>query len=244
MGIPVIGCQCPVCLSDDPRNKRMRSSISIQAGETNLLVDCSIDFRMQMLQWPLPRIDAILVTHTHSDHISGIDDLRAYNYMQREEIPIFATPFFLDELRRHYHYCFTPLQNKSGVPKLDLRAIEPGTPFRVGELEILPIEVLHGKLPILGYRIGGLAYLTDCSAVPPESEPLLQGLDTLIVTALRHTPHPTHFTLDESLQFAERMGVRRAYFIHIADELDHETTNRQLPNWAQLAYDGQSIEVP
>jgi phosphoribosyl 1,2-cyclic phosphate phosphodiesterase len=244
MGVPVVGCHCPVCTSSDPHNKRLRSSVMVEAGGRFVLIDCSIDFRQQMLSWPTPRIDAILLTHTHSDHVAGLDDLRSYNYLQRGAIPLYSTPFFLDDLRRRFAYCFNPMQEGGGVPKLDLRPIEPGVAFETAGLSVLPIGIMHGLLPILGFRLGRFAYLTDCSAIPEGSEPLLQGLEVLIVSALRKRPHSTHFNLEQALETSRRLGVRRAFFTHMADEMDHETTNRELPDWAKLLYDGQLIEVP
>ena len=242
MGVPVIGCDCAVCLSDDPRNKRLRSSIAVEAGGRHLLVDCSIDFRLQMLRWPMPRIDAMLLTHTHADHINGIDDIRSYNYIQGGPIPLYSTRYFIEDLCSRFPYCFNPMQNGGGVPQLDLRAVEPGLPFEADGIEVMPLTVMHGRLPILGFRIGRFAYLTDCSAIPPESEALLEGVETLIISALRHRPHETHFSLSQSLEASRRLGVRRAFFTHIADDLDHEATNVGLPDWARLLHDGQRIE--
>lgn len=243
VGVPVIGCTCPVCTSSDPHNQRLRSSVALEVEGKWLLIDCSTDFRQQMLRDPLPRIDAILLTHTHSDHISGIDDLRIFNYMQNESIPVFSTRHFLDDLLNRFHYAFNPLQKGGGVPRLELIEVEPGRAFTAAGIEVMPIRIMHGRLPILGFRIGPLAYLTDCSAIPPESEALLRGVDTLILSALRRTPHPTHFSIDQSMEAARRLAPRRVFFTHIADQLDHETTNRELPEWANLLYDGQRVEV-
>ncbi len=251
MGVPVVGCKCPICASSDPHNKRLRSSVSIETngetgGETNnlhILIDCSIDFRAQMLAWPMPRIDAVLLTHSHSDHVNGLDDLRAYNFLQQGAIPVYSTSYFLEDLRQRFHYCFNPLQAGGGVPELDPIPVEPGKPFRVRGLEILPVEIMHGRLPILGYRLGKFAYLTDCSGIPESSEGLLQGLEVLIISALRYRPHPTHFDLEQALEAARRLAARRVFFTHIADEMDHETANRELPDWAKLLYDGQVITV-
>lgn len=247
-GVPVIGCRCPVCTSPDPRNRRLRSSVLIEAGAGDdkrfVLIDCSTDFRQQMLTWPAPRIDAVLLTHTHSDHVCGIDDLRVYNYYQRAAIPIHSTAPFLDDLRRRFAYAFNPMQEGGGVPRLALQTVEPGVPFEAAGLRVVPIPILHGLLPILGFRLGALAYLTDCSAIPESSEPLLQGLDVLIVSALRRRSHSTHFNLEQALEVSRRLAPRRTFFTHIADEMEHETTNRELPPTAQLLYDGQVIEVP
>lgn len=244
-GVPVISCTCPICQSDDPRNKRLRSSIAIEIDRRYILIDCSIDFRQQMLRTLLPRIDAVLVTHTHSDHINGIDELRIFNYRQRAPIPVYSSKYFLNDLKTRFYYCFNPLQKGGGVPDLELRPIEMGTPFEpVDGIEILPVPIRHGKLSILGYRVGDFAYLTDCSAIPKESESMLQGLDTLILSALRYRPHPTHFNLEQALEAAQRLKARKVFFTHIADEMDHETTNRELPDWANLLFDGQVIEIP
>ena len=243
MGVPVVGCDCPICRSEDPNNKRLRSSITIEAGDRHILVDCSIDFRQQLLQWPMPRIDAVLLTHTHSDHVNGLDDLRAYNYLQKGPIPVLSTQYFLDDLHHRFAYCFSPLQKGGGVPELDLIPIEPGRPFTIQGLDILPVEIMHGKLPILGFRLGRFAYLTDCSGIPAAAEERLQGLEVLIISALRYRPHPTHFNIEQSLEAARRLGARRVFFTHIADEMDHATANRELPDWARLLYDGQLITV-
>lgn len=243
MGVPVIGCHCPVCTSTDPHNKRLRSSISIQAGDRCLLVDCSIDFRQQMLRWPMPHIDALLLTHTHADHVNGIDDIRSYNFMQNAAIPVYTSEHSIIDIRRRFPHCFNPVQNGGGVPQLDLHRVAPGKPFKAAGISVMPIEVMHGKLSILGFRFGNFAYLTDCSGIPAASLKLLSGVDTLIISALRHRPHETHFCLGQSLEACKSLGVRRAFFTHIADELDHETTNRALPRWARLLYDGQIIEI-
>lgn len=243
MGVPVVGCRCSVCTSKDPHNKRLRSSISIKVGGRHILIDCSIDFRQQMLRWPMPRIDAILLTHTHADHVNGIDDIRSYNFLQGGAIPVYANAHSIADIWRRFPHCFNPMQNGGGVPRLDLHQIRAGKPFEAAGVEVVPIKVMHGRLAILGFRFGDFAYLTDCSGIPPASAKLLAGVDTLIISALRHRPHETHFSLAQSLEAAKKLGVRRAFFTHIADELDHETTNRNLPKWARLLYDGQIINI-
>jgi len=242
-GVPVIGCECPVCKSDDIRNRRMRSSISIECDGKWFLVDCSIDFRQQMLNWPMPRIDAVLVTHTHSDHINGLDDLRVYNYRQRKSIPLYSSPRFLDDIKTRFHYCFRPFQRGGGIPSIDLQPVQAGNPLQIAGVEVTPVGIDHGKLPILGFRIGSFAYLTDCSGIPEDSLTLLEGVEVLIISGLRHTPHPTHFTLEQSCEAVGPIGAREVWFTHIADELDHEQTNAILPEGMQLAHDGLELKA-
>ena len=242
-GIPVIGCTCPVCTSNDPRNKRLRSSIRIEVNGRTLLVDCGVDFRQQMLTYPTPRIDAVLLTHTHADHCHGLDDLRAFCFRQKEAIPIYSTPRFIEDIRTRFAYCFNPLQKGGGVPRLELKEVQPGEPIDVCGVPVLPIEIMHGKLPILGFRLGAFAYLTDCSAIPDESLALLEGVETIIISALRYRPHPTHFNLEQSLEVSKRMGVKRSYFIHMACAVDHSEAEAKLPDWARLTYDGLELEI-
>jgi phosphoribosyl 1,2-cyclic phosphate phosphodiesterase len=241
-GVPVIGCDCDVCRSAAPENKRLRCSIYIEHGDSKILVDCSSDFRQQMLRYAVPRLDAILVTHGHADHIGGIDDLRAYNHVQKAPIPIFGSDETLDVIRERFDYCFNPKQLGGGVTQMALKEIKSGETFEIGDLKIMPIHVKHGILDILGFRFGDdLAYLTDVSAVPDESLELVRGVDTLIVDALRHKPHATHFTLEEALAFSREIKPRQTWFTHITDHLEHHDTNASLPPEAQLLHDGQVL---
>jgi len=243
-GIPAIGCNCPVCTSDDPRNKRLRSSIRIQTGGRTLLVDCGVDFRQQMLRHRTPHIDGVLVTHTHADHIHGLDDLRAFTFRRESPMPIYSSEGFIRDIELRFGYCFNPMQIGGGVPKISLNTVMPGQPFDVGGVPVVPLPIMHGRLPILGFRLGSFAYMTDCSGIPEETWPLLEGVRTLIISGLRHEPHPTHFTLAESMDAARRIGVERVYFIHMTCRLDHAKTEETLPEWARLTYDGMEIEVP
>ncbi len=242
-GIPVIGCDCKVCKSDDPRNKRLRSSIKIEGGGTTILVDCGVDFRQQMLRHPTPKLDAVLITHTHADHIHGLDDLRAFIFRQRDPMPIYSTAAFLGDLRVRFAYCFDPFQMGGGIPKFDLREIAPGQAFEVGALKILPIAIMHGKLPIMGFRFGPFAYLTDCSGISEESYALLSGVKTLILSALRKKEHPTHFNIEQSLAAVERIAPEKAWFIHMCDAVDHAETEVELPEKVRLCYDGLTLEI-
>ena len=242
-GIPVIGCDCPVCTSDDPRNNRLRSSIRIDVDGKTFLVDAGVDFREQMLRYRTPHLDAVLLTHTHADHIHGLDDLRVFCFRQRQHIPIYTSKRFIEDVRIRFAYCFNPEQMGGGVPRLDLEEITPGEPVDICGVPVLPIEIMHGKLPILGFRLGKFAYLTDCSGISEESFALLEGVEVLIVSALRRKPHATHFNIDQALEASERVGCEKTYFIHMCDAVEHVETEAALPPRARLTYDGLEIEV-
>ena len=243
-GVPVIGCDCAVCRSGAPENKRLRCSLYIEESGFVFLVDCSTDFRQQALRYGIRRIDAVLFTHNHADHMNGIDDLRVFNYLQGGPIGIYGDNATLATIQRRFDYCFNPPQVGGGVPQLLLQEIRPGQGFCLEGLNILPIRLKHGILDILGFRIGeSFAYLTDCSAVPEESMALLEGIEVLIVDALRHKSHSTHFSLEQALNFSRALRPAQTWFTHIADDLDHFETNAQLPRNAQLLHDGQVIEL-
>ena len=252
-GVPAIGCECEVCRSEAPENKRLRCSIYVEHASGNYLVDCSADLRQQALRYRLPRVDAVLVTHDHADHINGMDDLRIYNYLQGAPIHIHALEDVLETLRVRYSYCFNPTQIGGGLPRIQLRRIEPDRSFYPGRrdgdtggpsLKVTPIPVKHGNLDILGFRLGrDFAYLTDCSAVPDSSVALLEGVKVLVVSALRPTPHPTHFSLHEALEFSRLLAPEQTWFTHMTCSLEHFATNASLPPEAQLLHDGQVIEV-
>ena len=252
-GVPAIGCDCPVCRSIDPRDRRTRPSILIDLGDCSaaapvskaarfVLVDTSTDLRAQALANNIRRVDAIFFTHAHADHVFGIDEVRRFNAMQREAIPFMADPQTLADIRRTFGYIFDPPPaHGGGVPKLVPFAI--GGPFTLGGLEIVPVPLMHGPLPILGFRMGPFAYLTDCNQIPAESWPLLTGVRTLVLDALRDRPHSTHFSVDQALAVVARLSPERAYFTHIAHDLPHEATCARLPAGVELAYDGQVLEI-
>jgi phosphoribosyl 1,2-cyclic phosphate phosphodiesterase len=252
-GVPAIGCDCSVCHSSDPRDKRTRPSIWIELeGEApspfasavrSILVDTSTDLRTQAIDRDMRRVDAILFTHSHADHVFGIDDVRRYNQMQRTSIPCYADEETAGNLRRMFSYVFDPpRQVGGGIPQLVLFRI--AGPFTLGGVEIVPVPLCHGRLPVLGFRIGTFAYLTDCNRIPDESWPLLDGTRTLILDALRHRPHSTHFSVGEAVEVVERLGAERAYFTHVCHDLAHAATNAQLPAGVELAYDGLRLEIP
>ena len=242
-GVPMVGCACATCQSSDRRDKRLRPSIHVALPDgLSVLVDTATDLRQQALSHHIARVDAILFTHSHADHIMGLDEVRRFNVMQRSAIPAFADAQTAADVRRTFHYIFSPpAQQGGGVPQIDLRTIDG--PFVVGALHVVPVPLLHGQRPILGFRFGAFAYLTDCNRIPEDSWPLLQGLDVLVLDALRHRPHPTHFTVAEAVEVVSRLQPRQAYFTHICHDLPHAATNAALPSGVELAYDGLRIEV-
>ena len=242
-GVPMIGCTCAVCRSTDARDRRTRPSIFVDvAGGPKILVDTSTDLRQQALTHGISRVDAILYTHSHADHIMGLDDVRRFNVMQSGAIPAYADDRTTTDLRRTFAYVFDPPAEKGGgIPQMSLTTIDG--PFTVGAVGIQPVPLFHGKRPILGFRFGSFAYLTDCNRLADDAWPLLEGLDILILDALRHRPHPTHFTVAEALQVVDRVKPRQTYFTHICHDLPHEATNASLPRGVELAYDGLALTI-
>ncbi len=242
-GVPTIGCNCEVCRSKDPRDNRLRPSVLLTYEGRKILIDSTPDFRTQALRIGLDRLDAIVYTHDHADHILGLDDIRPFNYRQGGKIPLYATSSVFATIRRVFAYAFEVRELKTYVPQLELNVIDE-TPFDVCGLQFIPVPLLHGMQTIFGFRIGPLAYLTDHSVVPESSEHLLQGLDVLFLDALRHKPHPTHSTVAESIKTAQKMGAVTTYFTHICHDLPHAETEAALPAGIRLAYDGLQLEVP
>ncbi|MBI4476374.1 MAG: MBL fold metallo-hydrolase [Acidobacteria bacterium] len=238
----MIGCTCVTCQSPDPRDKRWRPSIYLELADgTCVLVDTTPDLRTQALAFGLTRVDAVLFTHSHADHVLGLDDLRAYNRRHRGAIPCYGDDRTLADLRHMFRYVFHPDGEGGGVPKISLTLI--GGRFCLGRQECVPIPLLHGRRPIYGYRFGRFAYLTDCSAIPEASWPLLDGVEVLVLDALRHRPHPTHFSLAESLEIVARLRPTRTLFTHMCHDLPHAATCERLPPGVELAYDGLKIDV-
>lgn len=242
-GIPMIGCDCEICTSPDPRDTRTRASIVVAYDdETSILVDTTPEFRMQCLACRVQRCDAVLFTHHHADHLTGLDDVRRFNWLQSGPIDCYGLPSTLRRVTQMFDYAFTHDPDyPSAKPHLIAQPID-GV-FEICGKRIVPVPLLHGRMPILGFRFGDFAYCTDCSAVPPEAMDLLTGLDVLVLDALRIRPHPTHFNLEQAIECAERIGARQTLFTHIAHELMHEPTNQQLPAGMALAYDGQTVEL-
>ncbi len=240
-GVPLLACECPVCTSTDPHDKRTRPSLEIEFGGRVVVVDTPPDFRQQALREHIKRLDAVLYTHTHADHIMGLDDVRAFYFRQQTPIPIYASARSMADIRRVFDYIFNQSYPYGGLAKLDPCIIEG--PFDLFGETFTPVPVIHGNLPILGFRFRKVVYIADFSTIPDESLPLLQDLDVLVLEALRHTPHPAHSTLEQSLAWVERLKPRQAFFTHMTHELGHEQTNALLPPNARLAYDGLVVEV-
>jgi len=239
VGVPSVGCECTTCLSDDPRDKRLRTSVLIEHQDRNILIDASTDFRQQALRIGLKHIAAILFTHSHADHCFGLDDARPIMFRDGA-IPVFATDVTWQGLRRIYAYVFEPAPYP-GVPQIEPKRIEGD--FELFGLNVIPLTVTHGQLPVTAFRIGGFAYVTDCNLIPEETCARLMGLDLLVIDALRFKKHPTHMTLDQSLGYIERLTPRRALLTHISHDIKHAETSDHLPENVEIAYDGLSVEV-
>ena len=240
-GVPIINCECPVCTSEDPRNKRLRTSISVQTDNSNLIIDTTPDLRQQLLKYPLPKLDAVLYTHTHADHIYGIDDLRRFNQLQKERLPVYAAPETLSRLTKIFDYAFGNGALNLGLPNLEGFEIEDS--FYVKDVLIHPVKLYHGKLEIIGFRIGNMAYCTDVSRIPEESYPLLKDLELLILGALRERSHPTHFSVEEAVKEALKIKAKQTYFVHMSHKIDHQVHQKTLPPGINFAYDGLAIKI-
>lgn len=237
-GIPVIGCDCATCQSEDWRDKRLRTSLLIESETTSVIIDTSTDFRLQCLKFGIKKLDGIVFTHHHIDHIAGFDDIRPFNFATRKPIPIYTIQETLDNLSRMFNYAFViPDQIGGGIPQILVNIIDD-QPFSVGDIAFQPIPMMHGNLRVNGYRIGDVAYCTDTNFIPKTSFELLKNLKILILDALRPIPHPTHFTIDESIVLSQKIGAEITYFTHLAHEAKHSKTESKLPERIKLAFDG------
>ncbi len=241
-GVPVIGCSCEVCTSLDFRDKRLRSSVQIEISQRSFVIDTGPDFRQQMLRERVRRIDAILFTHAHRDHTAGLDDVRAYNFMQQMDMPVYGRQEVLDQLRIEYAYAFNK-ESYPGIPRLLLNLIDT-KPFSIDGVNIIPLEVLHLKMSVLGFRFGNFSYITDANFIPDETIEKLKGTEILVLNALQRNPHISHFNLEEALAMVDRIKPGKTYFTHISHNLGlHADVSKELPSDVMLSYDGLTLEV-
>lgn len=241
-GVPVVGCRCRICTSGDPKNQRLRQSVKIEANDRVFLIDTTPDLRFQLLRDPIPRLDFILFTHSHADHVMGLDDVRPFNFFQRRTLVAYANPLTAKAIRRAFSYIWDPnTQLGGGKPQIELREVEGA--FEHEGIRIVPIPVRHGDWTILGYRIGPFAYITDTNGIPASSMRLLEGVEVLALDGLRlGPPHPTHFVIDEAIEAARPLGAKTTYLIHLTHDIDHETVDAQLPAGFRLAWDGLTLQ--
>lgn len=243
-GVPMIGCECVVCTSPNPRDKRTRPSILVGIGNENVLIDTTPEMRLQMLRAGVGRIEAVLMTHTHADHLFGMDDIRQFNFRHHMVMPIYGTAATLAHLRRVFDYCFIPTQAGGGKPQLELIEIRPYEPFELKGVTITPLIVLHGALPVIAYKWGDrFAYVTDVSTIPPPTRPHLRNLDTLVLGTVRFEPHPTHLGLYQALDEVADLAPRQAYFTHLSHHFGHDAVSALLPAGVALAHDGLRVDV-
>lgn len=241
-GVPVIACDCAVCTSVDPRDNRLRTSVYIRSGETSIVIDTGPDFRQQMLRESINILDAVVFTHEHKDHVAGMDDIRAFNFAQKNAMEVYCTERVAEALKREFHYVFTD-DGYPGVPKVNLNIID-STEFSIKDVQLQPIRVMHYKMPVQGFRIGGFTYITDAKYIPDRELEKIKGSEVLVLNALRKQEHVAHFTLDEAVELAQSLDVKRTYFTHISHYLGkHEDVSRELPEGIDLAYDGLKVTI-
>lgn len=244
-GIPVIGCRCEVCTSPDPRDKRNRTGVWLRDDRHSVVLDVSGDFRQGALRHGLDRLDAALLTHGHSDHISGLDDLRIFSQVTGKPTVVYAAEDTFADVRKRFDYAFAPPKEYGGgAPQYDVRIVDPAKgSFPLGDWTVTPLRVWHGPEPILGYRIGDFAFITDVTVIPEETLALMRGLKVLALDCLRDRPHTTHMHFDKAVEYAQRIGAETTYFVHMCHDLGHARTEARLPPEIRLAYDGLEVEV-
>jgi phosphoribosyl 1,2-cyclic phosphate phosphodiesterase len=245
-GVPQIGCACAVCRSSDPRDKRTRSGALVEAGGANILIDTPPELRLQLIAGGISKVDAVVYTHEHADHINGIDDLRMFSVRHRHALPIYGPAETMARLQSSFQYIFDdamPPYEGTSKPTLELHAVNPGHPVQVAGLEVLPLAFRHGHLRVFGYRMGGLAYITDVKAIPEPERAQLRGLDVLVLNALWWRSHPTHLSIGEAVETAQALGARQTYLTHLTHETGHAELAAQLPHGVMPAYDGLTVEI-
>lgn len=241
-GVPVVACNCEVCTSSDPRDKRYRTSVMLSQDASNIVVDCGPDFRIQMLKHKVEDIDALVFTHAHRDHIAGLDDIRAYNYILHKSIDIYGSQVTLDSIKEQFPYIFIP-GRYFGAPQLNLHPITE-VPFSIGNFNFIPVQVLHQEMKVFGYRINDFTYITDANHIAPEELEKVRGSKVIVINALRNSRHVSHFSLGEALEILNHLKPEKAYLTHISHFLGKfEAVEKKLPDWVRLAFDGLQIEV-
>lgn len=242
-GVPVIGCPCDTCASADVRDTRLRCSIHVQVGDTSFVVDTGPDFRYQMLRAKVKSLDAVLITHEHNDHIIGLDDIRSFNFLQRKDMPLYATDRVIDELKQRFHYVFGD-SKYPGIPRVVTHTIIPNEAFELNGLRIQPIQVMHGKLPVLGFRIGDFTYITDANYVDETSKDLIRGSKVFVINALRFKEHHSHFNVAEAIELSRELEVEQTYFTHISHHMGKlQDWESELPEGVFSAIDGLYLEI-
>jgi phosphoribosyl 1,2-cyclic phosphate phosphodiesterase len=242
-GVPIIGCQCLVCVSNDIKDNRLRSSILIETESTTVVIDSGPDFRQQLLRAKVKKLDGLVFTHSHKDHVAGMDDVRAFNFLQGKPVDIFASTETQEVIRNEFPYIFSNL-DYPGIPKINLFTIDKDTPFTIGDIHLQPIEVLHYKMPVLGFRTNDFTYITDANYISNDELTKVMGTKYLVLNALRREPHISHFTLEEAIDLSKKINAQSTFFTHISHQLGlHKDVEKELPNGINLAYDTFSIVV-
>tara|TARA_Y100001933_G_scaffold38154_1_gene34038 strand:- start:95 stop:862 length:768 start_codon:yes stop_codon:yes gene_type:complete len=243
-GVPVIGCKCNVCISENSKDKRLRSSVHIQSGDNSIVIDTGPDFRQQMINSNITNLDAVLFTHEHKDHVAGLDDVRAFNFIQKKPIDIFCTENVFDALKREFHYIFNPKFKYPGIPSINRNKIDKNNSFNVNEVKITPIEVMHYKLPVLGFRIKNFAYVTDAKTIENKEKEKLKNLELLVINALRIKEHISHLNLEEALNLINELKPKKAVLTHLSHYMgQHDEINKILPSNVGVAYDGMKFNL-
>ena len=241
-GVPIIGCECEVCSSDDEKDTRLRSSLLVESDTTTVNIDVGPDFRYQMLRAGVKKMDAVIITHEHMDHTAGLDEVRAFNFIQGKPIAVYATQKVQNRLKEQFSYIFSN-GDYPGVPQIELKTIDSKTPFKIGDIEFIPVKVMHGQLPVLGFRIKDFTYITDANYIGETEKNLIRGSKHFVVNALRKKNHHSHFTLKEAIELAQELEVPNTYLTHISHQLGaHEEISPELPKGVQLAFDGLEVE--
>ncbi|MGE9312024.1 MBL fold metallo-hydrolase [Niabella sp. CJ426] len=243
-GVPMVGCHCEVCTSSNAKDKRLRSSILVQSSTTTLVVDSGPDFRQQMLTHQVNKLDAILFTHSHKDHIAGLDDVRAYNYFQQKPMDVYATEATLNRVKVEFDYAFADVKY-AGVPSIQLHHLNNNDAFQVGDMNIWPIPVWHMFMPVIGFRMGNFTYITDANRIEDSAKEKIKGSQILVLNALRKEKHISHFTLQEALDLADELDIPEVYLIHLSHQMGlHDTVSEELPSGRFLGYDGLKLQIP